>query len=197
VFTTITSTTLLQQARDGDEQAWRLIVDRYAPMLRAAIQHAGLHGADGQDVAQEALAVLWDKVTSGAYKKDSGRLKSYLRGILVNKIKEAFHKRAHNEVQVPYASESTGFLNRIPDDRELTDVFDREWELGVLAECLREVQEKVEKQTYEAFDLLVRKEWPVDRVAQHLGITRDAVYTSKSRVLSRLRSIRKEMVKVW
>jgi hypothetical protein len=49
----------------------------------------------------------------------------------------------------------------------------------------------------EVFELTVLKQWPVDRAASHLGMSRDAVLRARSRVLSRIRDIRHRLESEW
>ena len=39
--------------------------------------------------------------------------------------------------------------------------------------------------------------WLRDRAAEHLGVPRNVVYLSKSRVLSRLRRLQREITEIW
>src|SRR6478735_229615 len=44
--------TLVSAAADGDQGAWRDIVDRYSPLLVGVLRHCRLSTADTEDVAQ-------------------------------------------------------------------------------------------------------------------------------------------------
>jgi len=195
---TVTSATFLDGLRDtANEAVWRRFRHRYEPMLLAFVRRAGFREQDAHDVVQETLVAFLEGFRAGKYDPDKGRLQGWLRGIAHNKVRECWRRLARLEVQAPEGTDSTGLLARLPDDRTLTDVFDREWENAVLAECLRRVQEEVDAQTFAAFDLYARQGWPPDRVAEHLGIPRNVVYISKSRVLSRLRRLQGEIVEIW
>ena len=68
-------------------------------------------------------------------------------------------------------------------------VFDQEWERNQLAIALREVARCVDPGVYQAFELYAVLGQPASRVAKFLGVSRNAVYISKSRVLARLRDV--------
>ena len=45
-------TDLVSRARNGDEQAWHALVERYAPLIWCICRRHRLVGADADDVAQ-------------------------------------------------------------------------------------------------------------------------------------------------
>jgi DNA-directed RNA polymerase specialized sigma24 family protein len=120
-------------------------------------------------------------------------LRAWVRGIAANKICEARHRQARPEVQIADPSNATGFLAGVPDERSWPDVFEEEWERAVMAECLETACRQVDGQTYRAFELYALQDWPAEKAAGHLGMSVNAVYIAKSRVLTRLRQIREEI----
>ena len=92
----------------------------------------------------------------GRYDPRRGRLRSWLRGIVVNKVREARRRLAKLEVQVANGTDSTGFMDGIADERELTDAFDDEWEHGVLEACLRDVRQQVDRHSSHAIERRLR-----------------------------------------
>jgi RNA polymerase sigma-70 factor (ECF subfamily) len=194
---TITSTVLLKGLERGSEEAWRQLCKRYEPVLLRFARRCGLKQEDARDVVQDTLKAFLESYRAGRYDRRKGRLRSWVQGIALNKIREAHRRLDRPELQVADGTDATPFLDRIPDERDLSDIFDREWEQGVLAECLRRVRQEVDAKTFAAFDLYARKEWPTERVAAHLGIAKSTVYVHKSRILARLSELRKEIAPVW
>jgi len=41
------------------------------------------------------------------------------------------------------------------------------------------------------------KDWPAEKVAEHLGVTRNVVYISKNRVLTRMRQAFQDISEDW
>jgi RNA polymerase sigma-70 factor (ECF subfamily) len=189
---------LLEGLRDaGNEGAWREFCVRYEPALFALARRAGLQDPDAHDVIQDTLVVFLEGYRQGRYDRGRGRLRAWLKGIVLNKIREARRRIAKPEIHIVDKTDTTGFMNRVPDDQELKDAFDEEWERHVLAECLREVRQHVDGQTFRAFQLYAMDDWPPEKVAEHLGVSRNAVYISKSRVLARLRALQQQMAELW
>lgn len=198
LYTTVSSTILVNHLRDGgNESAWRQFSARYEPMLLAVVRRADLQEPDAADVVQETLVDFLRDFQSGKYDPQKGRIRAWLRGIAVNRVKRVWGRAAKREVQVVDPTGATGYLNRIPDDKTLTDIFDEEWHRAVMATCMDEVRRQVDDQTFQAFELFAMKDWPAEKVAEHLGVTRNVVYISKNRVLTRMRQAFQDISEDW
>ncbi len=83
-------------------------------------------------------------------------------------------------------------VDNLPDPHpgpldELEAAFEAEWQKVAMEEALDEVRREVDPVTFQAFDLYARKDQPPGQVAKLLGLSRNAVYIAKNRVLARLR----------
>ncbi len=193
-----TSTTFLGALGEGDQGAWRHFCDRYELMLLAMARRAVLGEEDARDIVQEVLTTAFlEGFRAGKYDPQRGRLRCWLQGIAVNKIREARRRIAKREVQMTHQSEATCNLNHVVDDEHLVNVLDEEWERAVLAECLRRVKLEFEAKTFQAFSLYALAGWPPEEVAAQLGIARETVYVDKSRVLKRLKELEGEIAEGW
>jgi RNA polymerase sigma-70 factor (ECF subfamily) len=195
--TTITSTVLLEELVAGQEQAWRRLCERHEPMLLRLARRAGLHEEDARDVVQEVLTAFLEGFRAGKYDRERGRLRQWLCGIAANKIHEARRRPGRREVQPADGSSSTDFLGRVPDEQELTDLYEEEWERAVLTECLRRVKLEFDAKTFQAFQSYALEGREPEKVAAELGIARETVYVHKSRVLARLKELQKEVSDIW
>lgn len=195
---TVTSLTLIQKLQQpGHEEAWARLSSRYGPILLAMARRSGCPQDECDDLLQETLAVVLNKFRRGEYEPSKGRLKSWLMGIAVNKLREFRRKRARqNKMRIEPAS-ATGFWDRIPDEHEVSDIFEQEWQANVLSEALLEVRRQVDVPTFEAFRLYAVEGRDPGEVAAQLGMAREAVYNCKSRVLARLRRISEKLNEIW
>jgi RNA polymerase sigma-70 factor (ECF subfamily) len=195
---TVNSTIILLGLRDErNHAAWQQFCARYEPMLIATARRAGLADADAHDVVQETILTFVRKFRAGAYDADRGRLRAWLQGIAFNKIREARRRLARREVQIVSAGDSTGMINRVPDVNELSQIFEEQWQKAVLEECLAQLRSQVDPRTIEAFRLYALEELPAEQVAERLGVSRNAVYISKTRVLTRLRKLQTDIEEQW
>ena len=67
-------------------------------------------------------------------------------------------------------------------------IWEREWRANELRTGLQAVASEVEPKTFQAFQLFVLEEWPTEKVARFLGLSRQSVYQAKSRVIRKLRA---------
>jgi RNA polymerase sigma-70 factor (ECF subfamily) len=68
-------------------------------------------------------------------------------------------------------------------------MWDREWTTHVLSLCLAATRREFDENTSRAFELYAVKRQGAADVAEALGISRNAVYIAKSRVLARLKEV--------
>ncbi len=160
---------------------------RYTPMLLSCARRIGLSEADAQDVVAATLVTFLEGYAAGKYDRGRGRLKAWLKGMLINHIRRLHEYR---RVRVPQASRSglePAYAPAALDEFEAA--FDREWELQKLAEAQQALRRSVEPTTYQAFDLYALKGWTAQRVAEFLEISVNQVYVSKSRCVGKLRAL--------
>jgi len=72
------------------------------------------------------------------------------------------------------------------------NAWDAEWRSMVLKKCLDRIRSECGEKTFQAFELYAVSELPVEQVAEKMGISKNAVYIAKNRVLSRLRQLEHE-----
>ncbi|GMU19967.1 MAG: hypothetical protein AMXMBFR13_00680 [Phycisphaerae bacterium] len=185
-----TSIVLLEGLKDPEDQrAWRVFTERCEPMLLALVRRSGLRDDEAWDVVQSTCVAFLETYRAGRYDPDQGSLKTWLRGIALNKILEARRARRRGELRMGDCENGTALLATICDDRELEDVFEQEWRRAMARACLQRVRAEVETQTFQAFEMYALQGLTAAEVAARLGITRNAVYISKNRVLRRLREL--------
>lgn len=194
---TATSTSLLLALKDQDNDGvWSAFCERYQPLLLAFARRLGLNEHDALDAAQECLLAFAQSYEQGAYDPDKGALRKWLLGIAANKIRD-IQRRRRREFVPEEATGQTGLLEGVPDEHTMTAVWEAEWEQAVLNACMQEVRRQVEPSTMQAFELFVLQEWPAERVAAHLGVTANAVFKAKRRVLSRMREAYQYLQTNW
>ena len=198
---TRTSTTLLERvALTGDDAACAEFVARYTPMVRAIAQGRNFQSADVDDVAQEVMAAAVNALRLHRYDRDRGKFKAWLKGVVYHKINDVRRRQAKQAGRRPdlkadsqaepvsHGSVPEDLIDPSPTpDEQFQADFEAAWRQVALEEALDEIRHEVEPSTFQAFDLCVREDMPVREVAKLLGLTRNAVYVAKSRILKRLR----------
>jgi RNA polymerase sigma-70 factor (ECF subfamily) len=194
---TTTNTMLLLGLRDqGDDRIWSEFCSRYRPLLVSFARRLGLAAQDAQDAAQEALLAFATAYREGKYDREKGRLRTWLSAIATRKVRDIQRHRLR-DLATGAGGETKDLIREIPDDRAVADLWDAEWRRAVVSACLQEIRGQVEPTTLQAFELFVLKEWPAESVATHLGISRNAVFLAKRRVLTRMREIQRQLEDFW
>lgn len=184
-----TSTTLLAGLKDPrNEAAWRRFYDRYTPMLLSYAKRVGLSDADAQDVVAESLVTFVQAYREGRYDRQRARLKSWLGGIVHNKVRKLHARRRPVSLDAA-SSVAEGRSPELAASDMHGEAFEREWRLDMLNTALEAIRHEADPDTYQAFDLYALKNWPVGKVAGLLNMSSNAVYICKTRMLQRLRQI--------
>lgn len=194
---TVTNTSLLMGLKDQKNDAvWSEFYARYQPMLHSFARKLGMSDQDAQDAAQETLMAFCSTYREGGYDREKGRLRTWLFGIASHKVRDIQRRGGRERVMMDNA-ESTAFLNKVPDDEQVSLIWENEWQQAVLKQCMDEVRKQVKPQTMEAFEMFALKGMSAEDVAAKLGMTENAVWIAKNRVLSRLREAQKYMEENW
>lgn len=174
-----TSASLLDRLRvAGDQEAWQRLVRLYAPLLLSWARKSGLDRNDADDLVQEVFTVLVRKLPEFQYVRGQG-FRGWLRTILLNKWRDRQRGRARHETPADIAEAEVAAP-------EPEDVFDAEYRSQVVARALEWVESEFESTTWRAFRETAMHGRPPGDVAAELGISRNAVYVARCRVLRRL-----------
>ena len=178
---TTTSVSLLERLRRPDDQeAWSRFVHLYTPLLHTWARQIGLQEQDANDMIQEVLVSLVRKLPEFAY-DPSRSFRGWLRTVLRNKWRDRCQPLA------------VGSGDGAPRDAELagpdpTDAIEEaEYRRYLVGRGLQLIQSEFQPMTWQACWEFVALDRPAAEVARDLGISVNAVYHAKSRVLCRLR----------
>lgn len=174
-----TSISLLDRLRrSGDSEAWGRFVDVYTPLIFYSVKKLGLPPDDVPDVVQDIFVLLLKKLPSFEYQRGDS-FRAWLSVIARNKCIDVLRKRR----PIPVGSASDGHL--APDNAEL--ITDREYNNFVTRRALELMRSEFSENAWRACWEHVVEGRPAAEIAEQLGMTVNAVYIAKSRVLRRLR----------
>jgi len=183
----VTNTALLDGLKDAaNRTVWADYVERYRPLIVGYARKLGAPPADAEDIAQSALLAFATAYREGRYDRGRGRLSSWLFGIVTNQVR-AWSRRAYDGA--PRVSDDGRALAELPADDELGKVWESQWRASLLRACLRLVASELQPQTMAAFEAFALQERPAEEVAAELGLTTNAVFGAKRRVLDRVRDL--------
>ncbi len=178
-----TSATLLQRLLNlEDAVAWTRLTQLYAPLIRATLGRHLPQAGDVDDLAQEVFAVVLQKLPEFRHSGRPGAFRAWLRGICVNRVRMFWRTRPAT-VPDPEAA-----LRQLEDpDSALSRQWDREHDEFVFRQALALIEGEFKPATWQAFRRLALDNAEPEAVAAELGLTVNAVFIAKSRVLRRLR----------
>lgn len=186
-----TTSVILDQLIAGRSDVWHAFVMRFRePLVRLATRR-GLDAAEAEDAAQQTLLILIEGIKGGTYHRNKGRLSAWLFGIARLEIGRRLERAAARERR-GIAGRGETFGSWIAADDE-EHVWEKEWRTALLKVALARVREEVEPRTFEAFERVLWRGESPDRVAAALGMSRNAVFIAKHRVLTRMRALEDEL----
>lgn len=181
-----TSPSLLVRAREQDPDAWGRLVSLYTPLVYGWCRRAGLTEMDAADVCQETFCKLVQLI--GEFRHEPGRstFRHWLRTITWNQLR-SFARREERWPHGIGGNDALEILRQLPaKEDEEQEALVREHQL-LCWRAAELVRRNVEDKTWSAFwRVTVEGEDPV-RIAFDLGLTVNAVYIARWRVLKRLR----------
>jgi RNA polymerase sigma-70 factor (ECF subfamily) len=176
-----TPASLLECLRQpAQEQAWARFVELYTPLLYGWARRTGCAEADAADLVQDVFVVLVEKLPAFRYDRQKS-FRAWLHTILLNKWRNRLRRK-------PAASlDGAGCLDRLAGPADPPLLEEAEYRQQVVGRALRLMQTQFEAPTWKACWEFVVSGRPAAEVAAELGLTVNAVYLAKGRVLRRLR----------
>jgi RNA polymerase sigma-70 factor (ECF subfamily) len=181
-----TSLGLLERVKAKDQVAWAQLASLYAPLVDHWCQRAKLQDADNADVRQEVFKAVARKIEDFQYDRPGNSFRGWLHRITQRRLCDHWRKnRAGPLIGDPEALEHLQRLQSQPVD---SDPGSKTEETEILyRRALELIQRDFEAQSWQAFWRTVIENQRPKEVAIDLGITANAVYLAKARVLARLR----------
>lgn len=176
-----TPISLLERLRHSpDRAAWGRFVDIYLPLMFRWLRQAGVPAEQASDLVQDVFVTLLRVLPEFRY-DESGGFRKWLRTVVLNRWRDALRKNA------TLVQTSGAVLDQL-ERREPDGFFaEQEHRRQVTAQTLQVIRGDFEPQTWQAFEQFVLQGQSAADVAANLGVTANAVYLARSRVLRRLR----------
>lgn len=174
-----TSPSLLDRLRGPDRAAaWDRFARLYTPVLDRWAARLGVPAADRPDLLQDVFVSLLGALP--AFTPDPGRsFRAWLYAVLANKWRDHARKRRPG----PLADGSGG--PAVPDPAAEYD--EAEYRAVLVGRAARLIETDFRPEAWAAFRATAIDGRPAAEVAAELGMTANAVYLARARVLARLR----------
>lgn len=171
---------LLRLKQPKAECAWQRFVDLYTPLLFYWARQTGLQSPDDADLVQDVFAVLVEKLPEFSYDGQKS-FRGWMRTIMLNRWRDQRRRLAIVRTQHPGED-----LADIPEP-EAEACWEQEHRRLLVARALQLMKTDFEEKTWRACWECVVADRPVAEVAADLGMTANAIYVAKFRVLRHLR----------
>lgn len=183
-----TQSSLLVRLRSADDaEAWSRFVRLYTPLLLHWIGRLGISSASRLDICQEVFVVLFDRSSWLAQQRPAS-FRGWLRTVTFNKCRDLLRKQ--QRAVEPVLKEDLEAVDQNPAEL-LTD---QEYRVHVARQALQMMRDVFAETTWKACWESVVAGRPAVEIAAELGITVNAVYLARGRVLKRLRE---ELAGLW
>ncbi len=174
-----TPLSLLLRLKQPDEEAWNLFVELYTPLVFHWATRSGLQPQDAAELVQEVFLTLVQVLPSFEYDAQ-GSFRAWLYTVLRRKWIDLRRKQARLPPDDAGLSSASG-----PD--ELADLEEREYRSFLVHRALELVEQELGATTIAAFRATAIQQRPAAEVAQELGISENAVYQARRRVMHKLK----------
>jgi RNA polymerase sigma-70 factor, ECF subfamily len=176
-----TSISLLDRLRQPDPgQAWNRFVELYTPFLYHCARQLGLQESDAADLVQEVFGLLLKKLPTFTYERN-GSFRAWLRKVTLNKWRELKRRRT-----VPVL-DAQAALAELPSPENFDALWEAEYQRRLVNRVLELIKAEFQPPTWKAFWECMVNDRPAAEVGRELGLSSNAVYLAKSRVLRRVR----------
>lgn len=163
-----------------DDLAWRDFVTRYGRRIYAWCRHWQLQEADAEDVTQNVLMILAEKMREFRY-DPAGSFRAWLKTVTQHAWSKFVAKRQRLGVGTG-DSQALAQLQSLESRDDLAAKLEEEFDRELLDLAMLRVAQRVESHTWRAFQMLALEGVSGVEAAAKLSISVALVYVAKSRV---------------
>ncbi|MEM1067364.1 MAG: sigma-70 family RNA polymerase sigma factor [Planctomycetota bacterium] len=172
---------LIRVCESSDEEAWTTFVAVYRPAIYRIARGMRLQDADANDVSQSVLSKLAQRSWKFEPSSEGVKFRSWLATVTRNAVVD--HLRAQ-----PSLGDLQPDSQSIEDHHPVGEAFELEYRRQVFHWAAKIIQDEFSVGTWRAFWLTSVEHRSVEEVARELDRSIGSIYTSRSRVMRRLRA---------
>jgi RNA polymerase sigma-70 factor (ECF subfamily) len=161
-------------------------VDLYGPLVYCWCRRCRLPDADVADVFQDIFAAVAAHLDGFRKEAAGDSFRGWLLTITRNKIRD-YYRRRHHRPEAVGGSAAQELLHNVPDPGDEPHPQAESEDTEFLRRALELVRGDFEENTWQAFWQVVVEDRSAVEVSTALGVSVNAVYKARARVLARLR----------
>jgi RNA polymerase sigma-70 factor (ECF subfamily) len=183
-----TSDSLLINLKQNLGDAWDRLDSIYVPMLKSFLARQQVSESHAEDIVQDVLVVVLRKLPE--FRRERvGSFRTWLRQIAVNCLRDHRRRRRHEAPCTGGDARQEMLLQLADPASELTHQWNLEHRRHVMRYAVTRAQSFFSPQTWVAFERTALDDDDCATVARELGMTVNAVYIAKSRVVAKMREL--------
>lgn len=176
-----TRPSILLRVRDSnDHEAWAVFESIYRPAMVRAAKLRGLQPADAEDVAQTILTRLSQNPPRFETAAGDAKFRTWLARVTENAVIDKLRKQRRDEALISKSLES-------PDVSSFQTCLQLEYQREVFQWAARIVRGEFSEEAWSSFWRTTIEHNSVEQVARELGRTPGSIYSSRARIMRRLR----------
>jgi RNA polymerase sigma-70 factor, ECF subfamily len=189
------SSSLLERAKRRDQDAWRRLVHIFSPLVYQWSRRLGVQEADAADILQEVFGAVSDHVAGFRREHPNDSFRGWLWMITRNKINDLL-RRKREVAEARGGTDWQDQMLQIPESLyEISYPLPDKCESHELAKrALETIRAEFEDRTWQAFLQTTVDKRPAAEVAEEFGMSVQAVYQAKSRVMRRVRKELRDLI---
>jgi len=181
-----TSATLLARLRQApaDQEAWQRFTESYGRKIYAWCRQWNLQAADAEDVTQNVLIKLADKLQTFVYDPEKS-FRAWLKTVTRNAWNDYWSAR---KAVAQGGSQAVEILATVEAREDLVGRLNEEFDRELLEEASARVRLRVTPRTWEAFERTALQGQSGAEVGAALGMKVAAVFVARSKVQKMLQA---------
>ena len=180
-----TRISLLMRVRDTtNDSAWEEFAATYWPAVYRFARQRGLQDHDAQDLAQNVLTAVAERVADWKPDNDRARFRTWLARIAMNQTITMFRRRRPDT-----ARGGTTAIAVLNDQSAPATDLGWNYRREVFRQLARQVRTEFEEATWQAFWMTAVDGVPVQEAARTLQRSVGSIYTARSRVIRRFQDL--------
>ena len=178
---------------DADSKSWREFLDLYVPLIKVWLNGQHVREQERDDIVQEVMTVVLRRLPE--FKRNrTGSFRNWLKQITIF-CWQNYRRKNINKTAAVGGSDFGQMIGELEDpDSELNQRWDQQHDQYILQQLLEKIRPTVRQSTWDAFRAVTIDGTTPEQAAEQLGISVNAVYVAKSRVLSQLRKLSEGLV---
>jgi RNA polymerase sigma factor (sigma-70 family) len=182
----VTRASLLVRVKDPqDKKAWGDFVQIYMPMVQRYCRRRGLQDADATDVSQDVMKSIAQAIERFQYDPAHGQFRNWLFTVTRSKLNNFFGRK------VERGSGRTTIQQQLEEQpgREETAAWEEDCRRQLFEWAAKQARAEFEEKTWKAFLMTAVEGKEVKEASSATGLSANAVYVARSRVMARLREL--------